>query len=404
GLSALTTVGGLSIINNSTLTNLHGLSTLTTVGGNLSINTNSQLTNLDGLNALTNMGGNLNINDNSQLTNLDGFNALTDVGGYLYINSNSQLTDISGLANINSDSGLYILYNPALSVCHIESVCTYLQGSGYRVIEGNAIGCQDENAILSSCIFPCEEPTGITATNIVSDKAIINWASDGELFDLEWGTAGFTPGTGTTENGVSAFNYQITGLSATTSYDVYVRQNCTVNQSDWVKHTFTTIAQCPSGDVNLYSQTEVNNFGANYPNCTAIAGQLWIQGNSITDLSPLSNIQSTGGLLHVWSTSVTNVDALSNITSVGNMVDIYNNPLLTDLNGLSSLATIGGFLTIHNNPLLTDLTGLSALTSIGSYLNIDTNENLENLNALSSLTNINGKIDIWNNENLTDIS
>src|SRR5690606_3220397 len=226
--------------------------------------------------------------------------------------NNGALTDISGLANINTGiTELRITNNSALATCNITSVCNYLQSSGPRTISGNAPGCENEGAVITAC--SCEVPANITSSGIVTDKATISWASDSAFFDLEWGTVGFTPGTGITENNVAALNFQITGLSASTSYDVYVRRNCFYSQSDWVKHTFTTIAQCPSGHVNLYSQTEVNNFGANYPNCTAIAGQLWIQGNSITDLSPLSNIQSTGGLLHVWSTSVTNVNALSNI-------------------------------------------------------------------------------------------
>src|SRR5690606_14947012 len=99
---------------------------------------------------------------------------------------------------------------------------------------------------------------------------------------------------------VSALNYEITGLSASTSYDVYVRQDCTANQSDWVKVTFTTLPlACPVGDVTLASQTQVNNFLINYPNCTEIQGNLHIQGNNITNLSALGNITGITGHLTI---------------------------------------------------------------------------------------------------------
>ena len=55
----------------------------------------------------------------------------------------------------------------------------------------------------------------------------------------------------------------------------------------------TASAQCPSGDVTLLTQAEVNEFGTLYPNCTELAGNLEINTNfggtaDITDLSPVS--------------------------------------------------------------------------------------------------------------------
>ncbi|MFA7650758.1 MAG: hypothetical protein WCY06_10565, partial [Flavobacteriaceae bacterium] len=45
-------------------------------------------------------------------------------------------------------------------------------------------------------------------------------------------------------------------------------------------HSF---GQCPTGNVGLYSQADVNNFATNYPNCTEITGYLYISGSTITD-------------------------------------------------------------------------------------------------------------------------
>src|SRR5690606_11901415 len=117
GLSNLTSVGGyLYISSNSSLTNLDGLSNLTSVGGYLKIYNNLSLTKHDGLSNLTSVGGFLHIDSNSNLTNLDGLSNLTSVGGYLYIGSNSNLTNLDGLSNLTSvGADLVILSNSSLT-------------------------------------------------------------------------------------------------------------------------------------------------------------------------------------------------------------------------------------------------------------------------------------------------
>ncbi len=71
--------GGIEI-SGTDITNLDGLSGLTSVGGYLSI-FDSELTSLSGLSALTGVGNNLAIFDNTDLTNVDDLSALTNVGG-----------------------------------------------------------------------------------------------------------------------------------------------------------------------------------------------------------------------------------------------------------------------------------------------------------------------------------
>jgi uncharacterized PurR-regulated membrane protein YhhQ (DUF165 family) len=42
-------------------------------------------------------------------------------------------------------------------------------------------------------------------------------------------------------------------------------------------------SQCPSGNVNFYSQSAVSHFATLYPNCTEISGNVYISGHSIND-------------------------------------------------------------------------------------------------------------------------
>ena len=97
-----------------TLTNLDGLSGITSVGYDLYISDNDALTNLDGLSGITgSLAGDLVIGTNAVLTNLDGLGTLTSVGGELKINNNAALTNLDGLSGITSmDGGLEISWNP----------------------------------------------------------------------------------------------------------------------------------------------------------------------------------------------------------------------------------------------------------------------------------------------------
>src|SRR5690606_25470695 len=268
----------------------------------------SDFANLDGLSNLTSVGGYLYIRSNSSLTNLDGLSNLTSIGGYLAIESNSSLTDISGLQNIDPASilstngfGLYIVGNTSLSVCNLENFCTYLAGSGLRTISDNAGDCISEAAVTTACI-PCDAPTNLPATNITYSSATLGRTSDGNNFDIEWGTQGFTQGSGTLVTDIATNSYNLTNLDYNTQYQFYIRQDCTVKESDWAgPFSFTTLPQCPAGNVSLTSQAAVNNFATDYPDCTEVSGNLTIQGAN--NLTPLSNLTSVGGNLYIFSNS-----------------------------------------------------------------------------------------------------
>src|SRR5690606_4521218 len=287
---------------------------------------------------------------------------------------------------------------------NLENFCTYLAGSGARNISDNAGDCISEAAVTTACI-PCDAPTNLTATNITSVSATLGWTSDGNNFDIEWGTQGFTQGSGTLVTDIATNSYNLTNLDYNTQYQFYIRQDCTANESNWAgPFSFTTLPQCPAGNVSLTSQADIDAFAITYPNCTEISGYLRISGSTITDLSPLSNLTSVGGYLYIYENSnLTNLNGLSNLTSVGGYLEIYYNSHLTNLDGLSNLTSVGGNLDIYYNSYLTNLDGLSNLTSVGGHLYISNNSNLTNLNGLSNLTSVGGYLYIGSNSNLTNL-
>lgn len=85
----------------------------------------------------------------------------------------------------------------------------------------------------------CDAPINVTSNYITANSANITWGGPGLNWVLEYGPAGFTQGNGIT---VTAQNptYTLTGLSANTAYDVYVRANCASGTSAWAQTSFTT--------------------------------------------------------------------------------------------------------------------------------------------------------------------
>jgi hypothetical protein len=82
----------------------------------------------------------------------------------------------------------------------------------------------------------CPAPTGLVETYVGIDTVIFTWNAG--YLETEWlveyGTAGFTPGTGTLFSTATTLD-SITGLSQLTEYDVYVAAFCAVGDtSEWI--------------------------------------------------------------------------------------------------------------------------------------------------------------------------
>ena len=132
-------------------------------------------------------------------------------------------------------------------------------------------------------------------TNTATTSITLNWdasLSNPANYEVEYGVAGFTQGTGTTVSPTTnAVN--LTGLTAETVYDYYIRSNCGATQSIWTTvNKFTTAKLCPelAGFDNanqLVGWTTSGNTGAYGVGTTAAnaqggVGQYWIFNNSIT--------------------------------------------------------------------------------------------------------------------------
>ena len=94
----LNEIQGSFSINDNNLTNLDGLSNLSSIGGYFYLY-NNKITDTSGLSSLSSVGGVFNISYNT-IFNLDGLTSLNSVAGLVKIYHNPQLDDISGLTNL----------------------------------------------------------------------------------------------------------------------------------------------------------------------------------------------------------------------------------------------------------------------------------------------------------------
>jgi hypothetical protein len=125
-------------------------------------------------------------------------------------------------------------------------------------LNGSATGCDLSNATsFTTTSVACAAPTSVSVGSITGNSASVTFTSTGSAFIVEYGPAGFTPGTGNTAGAGgtivigTASPIALSGLTGGTSYDVYVRQDC-------------------NGAGNGYSaNSTLANFitGADAPNC-----------------------------------------------------------------------------------------------------------------------------------------
>ena len=127
--------------------------------------------------------------------------------------------------------------------------------TAYDAYVKSVCGASDSSTWLGPTGFTtlpeCNEPTNLQATVISDSEVDVSWnASTSSVngYELEVVPQGNGIGNGVLFSTTTAANVTtttITGLSASTSYDVYIRATCTGNNSAWILPvSFTTLSTC----------------------------------------------------------------------------------------------------------------------------------------------------------------
>ena len=130
----------------------------------------------------------------------------------------------------------------------------------------------------------CAMPTALEVSNIGLSSATISWTGTADSYTVEYGEAGFAPGAGTSVT-VTATTYNLTGLTAATTYTVYVSSVCTEESSSPASINFSTTI-CDAADQCTYTFNLTDSYGDGWND-----GSLDVQQNGIT----VATLQLTSG-------------------------------------------------------------------------------------------------------------
>ncbi len=92
----------------------------------------------------------------------------------------------------------------------------------------------------------CLAPTGFSVTAASSSTADLQWTSAASSFEIEYGVAPLTQGSGLLIQNINATSQQLTGLSPSTNYQAFIRADCGVDGfSGWVGPISFSTTQIP---------------------------------------------------------------------------------------------------------------------------------------------------------------
>jgi len=161
-----------------------------------------------------------------------------------------------------------------------------------------------------------------------------------------------------------------------------------------------------SGDVELLTQQEIDNFGLlgfNAIDGNIVIGSTSSNNTSITNLNALNSLENvTGNLYIAGCDNLSTLEGLNNLYSVIGKFSLFNNPNLSSLLGVSNLNVVGIGIYIINNDSLVTLTGLDSILGYNGAIQISNNlmlESLEGLPVINELNHDNGTIALHIMEN-----
>ena len=108
--------------------------------------------------------------------------------------------------------------------------------------------------VFTTLAEPCINPESLGVDNLASFSTTLTWAAGGNenTWDVEWGLQGFTQGAGTMVQTINTNAYELTNLIHSTTYEFYVKSNCSTNESNWVgPYSFTTTTNVGLNEYNI---------------------------------------------------------------------------------------------------------------------------------------------------------
>lgn len=419
GLENLTSIGGdLHISDNDGLGSLSALQNLNSISGSIRFEFNTTPVNPAGLGNLTSVGGDIRFYHNAGLTSLTGLEGIYSIGGNLEIEANDILSNLTGLEGLTSVEG-------NVEIGSNDSLISISGLQGLALIGGNLFF--NNNGPLAS-LSGLENLTSIGGSleihaqfNLPSLEGLDGLTSIGQSLSLnfDYGLLGLSGLENLNHIGNDILitnNPILTSLAGLDNLDAGSIRNLSINDNAALTDC-EILGVCnylsnPNGIVDVFN----NAGGCNSPaevagNCGVSLPCLPYGNYYIISQEEMNNFQTNypgctelNGDVIISGEDITNLDGLIGLSSIGGSFNIRNNGMLTDISGLVNLLTLGGSLSIDNNVLLATLTGLENLDTVQGSLSVRNNNSLTSLTGLANLKALSGGLSIYNNIVLTSLS
>ncbi len=183
----------------------------------------------------------------------------------------------------------------------------------------------------------CYAPSNLAVTTITSSSVNFSWSASigAESYNIEYGTPGFTPGTGTElgSGSTAGTTFDFSGLTAETAYQIYISSDCGVNgnstwigplnvftgyclpsssnQNSWISQftstnavanmNYSAASGAPGGYANLSATQLIQNYVGNPTNISLTAGgptvgfAVWVDWNNNLTFEPAERMFNTTG-------------------------------------------------------------------------------------------------------------
>ncbi len=140
----------------------------------------------------------------------------------------------------------------------------------------------DEFALVEAPIPSCSSPSALTASTITVSSAQIGFTAGGGSTRIALGPVGFTPTNAQVVGSSIANPYTLTGLTAGTSYHVYLKDTCASVglASSWVGPLAITTQPCPAVSAAFTYAVVGTNLIMNAQNSSPTTNYSWTLVNS----------------------------------------------------------------------------------------------------------------------------
>jgi len=172
----------------------------------------------------------------------------------------------TGQINASSSFAIALACTPPAGVHRLRIRGVYFQdGQTIQPCASYSYGETEDYLVTIAPAPTCPSPALLAAGGSTSTTASVNWGSGcstATAFDFEYGPVGFTQGTGTLLQNVTAANaYTILGLIPNSSYQVYFRANCgNGDVSAWSVPVTVSTPCAPISLVNPGAQIVCNTY------------------------------------------------------------------------------------------------------------------------------------------------